>query len=79
MNAETFAGVNVGPDDFLVLVPRGGLSPEQCLRISQDIPESLQGRVIVTSEMDAYVIHPEVGVLSCGCVPPCEGHERDES
>jgi hypothetical protein len=20
----------------------------------------------------------EVGILSCGCVPPCEGHERDE-
>ena len=78
MTDEFMAAVTVGPDDHLVLVPRHSLTPEQAERIKKQVPEALKGRVVVVSEMDVYVVEPEIGILPCGCVPPCEGHHEDE-
>lgn len=73
-------GVTVGPDQILVLRSKTPLSSPDLDRINRYMPAELKGRVvIVDSGMEVFVIDQgEVGILSCGCVPPCEGHERED-
>lgn len=53
---EHFAGVAVGPDDFLVLMPRGPVSPYLLEQLRDKMPEALRGRVLVVDNIDASVL-----------------------
>lgn len=46
----------VGPDQTLVLVSRSPLTPEMAERINTQVPKHLRGRLVVVSDMDAYVV-----------------------
>lgn len=53
-----FTEAILGPEDFLILIPKEPLTPEECARINLDMPNRLKGRVIVVERMDLVVGRP---------------------
>lgn len=51
-----FDGFTVGPNDYLVLLPRTPLSGEQAAELRRRIPGEIRGRVLVVEDFDAKVV-----------------------
>lgn len=55
MSHDLFTAVTLAADEWLILVARRSLDVQEAERISAQVPAALAGRVVVVSDMDAYV------------------------
>lgn len=53
-----FDSIVLGPDDFVILRSKSKMTAEYADRLQQQIPERLQGRVLVIENFDVFTFHP---------------------
>lgn len=49
-------GFTVGPDDWLILIVRDGMSRDAVMQAKERLPTALHGRVMVVDGFDGFVV-----------------------
>jgi hypothetical protein len=77
---DEYAAVRLAPGEYLVLVPRRRVTADDVARMRERLPAEIQDRILVVTDMDAYVAgseslpstQPEPAFLGAGV---CDLHD----